>query len=379
MNLLTNAAKYTEEGGHIWLTAKEDGTDCVLTVCDSGVGIAPELQPRIFDLFTQAERSLDRSQGGLGIGLALVQRLVEMHGGNVAVNSVLGQGSEFVLRLPMLLTPELHSPASLDKTARQAGPAFRVLVVDDNVDSAESLALLVEDAGHKVWMAHDGPTALQAAIDNRPDVVLLDIGLPGMDGNEVAKRIRQQPQLKNVVLVATTGYGQESDRKRSQEAGFDHHLVKPVELATLEKLLAAPAVWSPVLESSNPAGASLRVLVVDDMKDTTHMLKTLLGAAGHDVRTAADGSIAFATALEYRPDVALLDISLPGMSGLELAKRIREQPALEGIVLIAMTGYGDEADRQRSIDAGFDHHLVKPADIRVVLKILATVSAREEK
>ena len=379
VNLLNNAAKYTEEGGHIWLTVEEDGTECVLTVRDSGVGIAAELQPRIFDLFTQAERSLDRSQGGLGIGLALVQRLVEMHGGKVAVVSILGQGSEFIVRLPMLLTAEPQATSSPTETAKPTGPSFRVLVVDDNVDSAESLALLLEESGHEVWTAHDGPTALQAVIDNRPDVVLLDIGLPGMDGNEVAKRIRQQPKLKNVVLVAMTGYGQESDRKRSQEAGFDHHLVKPVELAALEKLLAAPDASSPSLEQSNPTGASLRVLVVDDRRDATHMLRMLLNRAGHEVRTASDCPSALAAALDFRPEVALLDINLPGMSGLELAKQIRQQSTLKDIVLVAMTGYGDDADRQRSIDAGFDHHLVKPADIRIVLEILATVSARVTK
>ena len=376
VNLLTNAAKYTEEGGQIWLTVQEDGMECVLTVRDSGVGIASELQLHIFDLFTQAERSLDRSQGGLGIGLALVQRLVELHGGKVAVVSILGEGSEFILRLPMLLTAELQSPSTPTETTKPTGPAFRVLVVDDNVDSAESLAMLLEESGHEVWTAHDGPTALQAAIDNRPDAVLLDIGLPSMDGNEVAKRIRQHPKLKNIVLVATTGYGQESDRRRSREAGFDHHLVKPVELATLEKLLTTTVAFSPSLEQSNPTGAALRVLVVDDMRDTTHMLQSLLNAAGHDVRTASDGPSAFAMALDYRPDVALLDISLPGMSGLEIAKRIRQESTLKDIVLVAMTGYGDETDRQRSIEAGFDHHLVKPADIRNVLEILATVSAR---
>ena len=238
VNLLTNAAKYTDEGGHIWLTVQQEGDEAVLQVRDTGVGIAPELLPRIFDLFTQAERSLDRSQGGLGIGLCLVQRLVEMHGGTVEVYSALGQGSEFVVRLPVMLTPAPQPPSPPEETAEPTGPSLRVLVVDDNVDAAQSLAMLLKESGHDVRTAHDGPTALEAALDYRPNVVLLDIGLPGLDGFEVAKRLRQQPVLQSVVLVAMTGYGQESDRQRSQEAGFDHHLVKPADFGKVQQILA---------------------------------------------------------------------------------------------------------------------------------------------
>jgi CheY-like chemotaxis protein/two-component sensor histidine kinase len=238
VNLLTNAAKYTDDGGHIWLTVQEEGEDCVLRVRDTGVGITPELLPRIFDLFTQAERSLDRSQGGLGIGLALVQRLVELHGGKVEAHSSLGHGSEFVVRLPMVLTPALQLPSTPDGTVEPTGPSLRVLVVDDNVDAADSLAMLLKAAGHHVQMAHDGPTALEAALHHRPKVVLLDIGLPGLDGYEVARRLRQQAVFQNVVLVATTGYGQEADRERSREAGFDHHLVKPIDFGKVEQILA---------------------------------------------------------------------------------------------------------------------------------------------
>lgn len=238
VNLLTNAAKYTVEGGHIWLTIREEATDCVLTVRDSGVGIAPELLPRVFDLFTQAERSLDRSQGGSGIGLALVQRLVELHGGKVAVASVLGHGSEFVVRLPMVLTAEQRSPLLPVEKAKPAEPSLRVLVVDDNVDLAETLTLLLEASGHEVRMAHDGPTALETALSYRPNVVLLDLGLPGLDGFEVAKRLRQQPLFEKIVLVAMTGYGQEADRRRSLDAGFDHHLVKPTDFGKVQEILA---------------------------------------------------------------------------------------------------------------------------------------------
>jgi PAS domain S-box-containing protein len=238
VNLLNNAAKYTEEGGHIWLSLQQEGNEAVLQVRDSGVGIAPELMPRIFDLFTQAERSLARSQGGLGIGLALVQRLVEMHGGKVEAHSSLGQGSEFVVRLPVVLM-SAHQPPPATETGQPTARPLRLLVVDDNVDTAESLAMLLRTAGHDARMAHDGPQALEAALDYRPNVVLLDIGLPGLDGFEVAKRIRKQPVLQNVVLVAMTGYGQETDRQRSQEAGFDHHLVKPARFEQVEKILAS--------------------------------------------------------------------------------------------------------------------------------------------
>ncbi len=240
VNLLTNAAKYTEEGGRVWLTASREGDEAVIRVRDTGVGIAPELLPRVFDLFTQAERSLDRAQGGLGIGLALVQRLVEMHRGKVNAFSAMGQGSEFVVRLPILGTP-IPLPPTVQAGAPTAGGALRILVVDDNVDSADSLAMLLQTVGHEVQTAHDGPTGLTAALGFHPDAVLLDIGLPKMDGYEVARRMRLAPQLATTPLIALTGYGQESDRQRSREAGFDHHLVKPVDFEKLLGILATVA------------------------------------------------------------------------------------------------------------------------------------------
>ena len=238
MNLLTNAAKYTDLGGRVWLTVQQEGEEVVLRVQDTGVGIAPEILPRIFDLFTQGERSLDRSQGGLGIGLALVQRLVEMHGGTVAASSVLGQGSEFVVRLPVASPPQPQAASPPTETAQGTGPSLRVLVVDDNVDTVTTLALLVKESGHDVRTAYDGPAVLEAALDYRPNVVLLDIGLPGLNGFEVAKRLRQQPALQNAVLVAMTGYGRVSDLQASFEAGFDHHLVKPGDFAKVLQILA---------------------------------------------------------------------------------------------------------------------------------------------
>jgi CheY-like chemotaxis protein len=239
-NLLTNAAKYTKEGGHIWLSAQQDGDKAVLRVRDTGLGIAPAFLPHVFDLFTQAERSSDRSQGGLGIGLTLAKRLVEMHGGTIAVSSTLGQGSEFVVSLivcpPGRISGTTQPPAT--EIAKPTESALRVLVVDDNLDAANALKMLVEEAGHLVWMAYTGPTALAAALDYRPDVMLLDIGLPELDGFEVAKRIRQEPLLRDIVLVAVTGYRQAADRQRVLEAGFDHYLVKPADFEKVRKILA---------------------------------------------------------------------------------------------------------------------------------------------
>jgi PAS domain S-box-containing protein len=241
VNLLTNAAKYTGESGHIWLTAAQEGEQAVVRVRDTGVGIAPDVLPRIFDLFTQAERSLDRSQGGLGIGLALVQRLVEMHGGTVTVSSVLGQGSEFVVRLPSVSAPK-RQPTSLPTgNGHRTSPSLRVLVVDDNVDTVTTLSLLVTESGHDVRAAYDGRSVLETALDYRPNVVLLDIGLPGLNGFDVAKQLRQQPALQNTVLVAMTGYGAVSDLQRSFDAGFDHHLVKPGDFGKVLEILATAA------------------------------------------------------------------------------------------------------------------------------------------
>ena len=239
VNLLDNAVKYTADGGQIWLTVEQEGDECVLRVRDTGVGIAPELLPHVFDTFTQGERSPDRAQGGLGIGLALVRGIVEAHQGRVEVSSTLGQGAELVVRLPVIATPAPPASSERQATPAPAGPPLRVLVVDDNVDAVEMLKMLLETSGHDVLTAHDGASSLEAARHFCPNVMLLDIGLPGLDGYEVARKIREQAIFKDVMLVATTGYGQECDRQRSQEAGFAHHLVKPYDFDRLEQILAA--------------------------------------------------------------------------------------------------------------------------------------------
>jgi CheY-like chemotaxis protein len=244
-NLLNNAAKYTEPGGQIRIEAAREGDVAVVRVRDTGIGIAPELLPRVFDLFAQAEQSLDRSQGGLGIGLTLVRRLVELHGGSIAAASPgVGLGSEFVVRLPIRAADDAASsregPRRGAVAPEAADPApRRVLVVDDNADAARLLARLLEASGHQAEVAHDGPAALERAQARPPDVVLLDIGLPGMDGYEVARRLRQSVGDRPL-LVALTGYGQDEDRRRSREAGMDDHLTKPVDPRTLKELLARP-------------------------------------------------------------------------------------------------------------------------------------------
>jgi PAS domain S-box-containing protein len=240
-NLLNNSAKYMELGGHIWLTAKQEGTELVLRVRDAGIGIASEMLPQVFGLFVQAEQSRDRTQGGLGIGLTLVHRLVTMHGGSVTASSAgLGKGSEFTIRLPALPEPPAFARDRLKQIEAPPPPQLpsrRILVVDDNLDAAESLAMLLQLQGQEVKVASDGPAALEAAREFQPEVLFLDIGMPGMDGYEVARRLRRQPGMEKVVLIALTGWGQEEDRRRSREAGFDRHVVKPVEPEVLNALL----------------------------------------------------------------------------------------------------------------------------------------------
>jgi two-component system, sensor histidine kinase len=239
-NLLHNAGKFTPSGGHVKLVAQRDGRWLELRVIDDGVGIAPEILPSVFELFAQADRSLERSQGGLGIGLSLVKGLVELHGGSVRAHSEgLGQGSEFIVRLP--LTDVKNRPAAAPVLEPAKHARRRVLVVEDNIDSAESMLLLLRNVGHEVTVVNDGREAVQAALDFQPDVILLDIGLPGVDGFHLARKLRMLPETSRARLIAVSGYGQDRDREMSRAAGFDLHLVKPVDPTRLTAAIESAA------------------------------------------------------------------------------------------------------------------------------------------
>lgn len=247
-NLLNNATKYTNPGGKIDVSAEvlqspsAFNPEVVVRIKDTGIGIPAELLPRVFDMFGQIEQSLDHSRGGLGIGLTLVRRLVQLHGGSVrALSDGSNQGSEFIVSLPLSVHQDAPPPAAIEHASEDLLTPHRILLVDDNEDSATILGKLLELQGHTVEVVFDGPAALEAMPSFKPEIVLLDIGLPGMSGYDVARRIREAPESRDVVLIAQTGWGQKEDRERSREAGFDHHLVKPIDPNTLQKLLASLA------------------------------------------------------------------------------------------------------------------------------------------
>lgn len=251
MNLLNNAAKYMDSGGRIAVDARREGNEVLVTVSDSGIGISPERLDSVFEMFSQVETALERSRGGLGIGLSLTQRLVEMHGGSVRARSAgLGLGSQFLVRLPVAAVlaeePTLGPHRREPEASAEAGSGLRVLVADDNKDAADTLAMLLEIMGHTVRQVPDGEAAVRVAAEFQPEVVLLDIGMPKLNGYEACRQIRASPGGSAMTLVAVTGWGQADDRRRSQEAGFDQHLVKPVDPSALVELIAA-------LASDNPA------------------------------------------------------------------------------------------------------------------------------
>ena len=247
-NLLVNAAKYTDTGGRIELEAHREQDDLVVAVRDNGIGISADMMPRLFTLFAQASPALERAEGGLGIGLSLVRGLVELHGGTITAHSEgAGYGAEFIVRLPVG-EPVGTEPNDEPRHARASPPArpLRVLVADDNRDSAASCAALLESCGHQVSVAHSGREAFELACTLRPNALVLDIGMPELNGYQVAERVRGTGWGRAATLIAITGWGQEQDKRRALEAGFDHHLTKPIDPNNLEGLLRAAAVHQPV-------------------------------------------------------------------------------------------------------------------------------------
>jgi CheY-like chemotaxis protein len=239
-NLLNNAAKYTERGGRIWLTAARQGDALVVRVKDTGVGIPPDTLPRLFEMFYQADRSLERGQGGLGVGLALVRRLVEAHGGRVEAHSEgAGKGSEFIVRLPAVTTPAAEPVPQVETQEKSVTAGLRILVADDNRDSADLFAMFLRLMGNEVRTAYDGVAAVEEAERFRPEAILLDIGMPRLNGEDACRRIRATSWGKDAVLIAVTGWDDQENRRRIVDAGFDAHLVKPVDPSAVLELLAS--------------------------------------------------------------------------------------------------------------------------------------------
>ena len=416
LNLLNNAIKYTPDGGRIEVEAAREGTSAIVRVKDTGIGMSADLLPRVFDLFVQGERTLDRAEGGLGIGLTLVKRLVTLHGGSiVALSEGRGRGSEFVIRLPALARKPAKSVAASAARPRKPPDHKRVLVVDDNRDSADTMTALLLAWGHEVRTLYDGQSVISIVAEYRPDVVLLDIGLPNTNGYELARQLRQSESSRRIVLIAFTGYGQDDDRRRVREAGFDHHLLKPLEPEALEKIIdsvpahaastfgahrdknvAEPALNEKQGETSHraPAGNAatappsetsggrrrsgngagqmpLRILIADDSAAVRDSLARLLEDMGHQVRGAQDGAEAVELAQRWRPDFVLLDIHMPKLNGLMAARTLRAHFPSSLMRLVMMSGVTlDEETRAGAKAAGFDHCVDKMSAFEGLGKLL---------
>ncbi len=383
VNLLSNAVKYTGEGGHIELAMAGDADSAIVRVKDNGLGIPAEMQKKIFDLFGQVDSSIHRPYQGLGIGLNLAKRIIHLHKGTIAVASEgAGKGSVFTLRLPRVAPPAQETAAGGRGATPGASPCLDVLIVEDNREAAEMLALVLREQGHRVRKAADGFEGVRMASERRPDLVILDIGLPGMDGYEVAGKLRTEVKLTEALLVAATGYGQEKDRQRSRAAGIDHHLVKPLEYEALAVLIrqwqqahrrivsdeTAPNGHPP---PANPlTGQRKRILVIEDLRPLAQMTRELLAERGHEVRIAYDGPGGVLAAKEFRPEVILCDIGLPGMDGYEVAAAVRADPKLESTTLVAVTGHAEETEKRRALESGFHTHLVKPIHPETIARLI---------
>lgn len=416
LNLLNNAIKYTPDGGRIEVEATREADLAVVRVKDTGIGISADLISRVFDLFVQGERTLDRAEGGLGIGLTLVKRLVALHGGDIlALSEGRGRGSEFVIRLPALARKTAKGRARPAAPTLEPRVPKRVLVVDDNRDSADTITALLLAWGHEARTLYDAESVISVVTEFQPDVVVLDIGLPKVNGYDLARQLRQSG--RHIVLVAFTGYGQDDDRRRVREAGFDHHLLKPLEPEALAKIIdavpahvalapAAPsdgdvaeaavneeegqtahraaagdAATAPPSEttggarhSGNGAGKMpLRILIADDSAAVRDSLAHLLEDMGHQVRGAQDGAEAVELAQRWRPDFVLLDIHMPKLNGIMAARALRAQFPSNLMQLVMMSGITlDEETRAGAKAAGFDDCIDKVFALEGLEKLLKT-------
>ena len=401
-NILHNAAKYTEPNGAISLSAAVEDEGIVIRVRDTGIGIAPGMLGKIFDMFVQVDPSFERSQGGLGIGLTLAKRLAELHGGTVTAHSAgVGEGSEFAVCLPPGLIA-VEEGARSQSHADDDGARCCIVIADDNADYAESTAFILRAQGHSVHVAYDGLQALALVESQRPDVLLLDIGLPKLNGYDVARRVRALETGRGLLLVAITGWGQERDRELANEAGFDQHLVKPVDPEALMKIIArrpcasAPdgAASSSRSPAADPAVAAetrrttpvastretrtdggdvtrRRVLVVDDNEDVRTSVSDMLRDAGYEVEAAPDGTAAVDLAERWRPHCVLVDLNMPIVNGYELARQLRARHSPAQMKLVMMSGMAlNAAVHDSAKRAGFDDAIDKMAKPEQWVQIL---------
>ena len=373
-HLLDNATKFTNLGGVVSFTAQHADGNVTITVKDAGQGISRERLPHVFDLFTPIDRTNVRSPGGLGVELALVREIVQLHGGSVQASSPgVGKGSEFVVKLPAIVEPgDRAETATVVGAERES---LRILVVDDLRDTADSLAMLLRLRGNDVRATYDGMEALRIAGEFHPEVVVLDIGLPGLNGYETARRMRRQPWGESAILIAVTGWGQEQDRLDAAAAGFDHHFVKPVRPAELancwQRVQRRRGLTPPSMARIGPL--KQRILVIDDHPDVADSIASVLRYLGADVGTAYDGATGLTTIRDFQPSIVFIDLHMPGMSGYEVAKALRASPDNKDLALIAVTGWDTSGEVDKMREAGFNHTLMKPTDLHAIEELLAAV------
>ena len=373
VNLLGNAAKFTPQGGDIWFSADQANGNVTIRCRDNGIGIEPDKISWIFEPFTQDGVELHRADAGLGIGLALVKNLVEKHGGSVsALSEGHGKGSEFIVTLPVIEPPPSKKESVSVSPAASGTGKRRILIAEDNRDLAQMLRMLLEDAGHEVSVVHDGNSALSGARREHPDVMLIDIGLPGRNGYALAEAVRNTTGLANTLLIGISGYQQDHAKA---EGCFDHYIVKPVDTDALLLLLDQAA------ENASDAGESdktasrkaCRILLIEDHPDLGTTTLEALRDAGYEAFLAQDGESGVETAKTLRPHIVLCDLRLPGMSGIEVAQELRKDKVRRSILLVALTAADVRSCEPEMKRAGFDCAVAKPLQLEMLQELVAKV------